>query len=529
MRESKILQRVPASIAASSKRSMTSPRAAGLDWFFNMSKTVGNQALQRYLISGFSKIPRQGTVIQRAIGVELEDSNWETTTPEGIAFEKYAPLVRDDENGFTLSADEYLMPTRRSSNLEFVSDAHPDKEAFLGAVQSMDELARQLESHRVNENEPIVLENVLGKAGNSGEVEPYKQVNSANINPKTGKFSPHVQVTMSVPLGKIAAMFDMLANKQENLKTSNYAGPVVKLRDRLKMMEKTFEKRHKKLGLNHVKKMSPQLTGLSTMIAYYLRSSFVPMENRKNLKRQFPKALFPVLAKIPFHLMFELLPDHELKAIRDNTGHMKAEWISWFLEGALGNHVTSAEKKGKEQETWADIWDGPLLPQTFGEGGEEPYEIKLKRANWLHKLPKNDLLTEQNNPKLKGMGVFSGKGDVRAGDSNSDQEKYAPVFELRDIGENPTRESWKSWAEKWWGFYEDLVGQGVRYEAPKKVKPTDASEKGSLSLQDMIEIGVSHSTSGQQDSVFSPSEDDDEYPALPAIPGSLLARGCILQ
>ncbi|WP_157261454.1 hypothetical protein [Paenibacillus sp. A3] len=495
MRESKILQRVPASIAASSKRTTMSPRAAGPDWFFNMSKTVGNQALQRYLISGFSrKQPSQGqsSVIQRAIGVELEAPDWEVTTPKGKPFKKYAPLVRDDENGFTLSSDEYLMPTGKSSNLEFVSDAHADKDDFLRSVGSMDKLAGHLEQQ--HQENPIVLSDLLKKAGESETTSPYKLKNQAHITPRE-TLLPSVQVTMGVPLGKITSLFYKLANKQEKLEepsgedavekleleTSNnkapvkkldissYEDPVRKLLARFELMKSTFQERRTELGFSVEEKMSPQLEGLSAMIAYYLRSSFVPMGLPRNQKRQFPKALFPVLAKTPFHRMFELIPDHELQAIRDMNGQMKPAWMEWFLDGALGEYVTKAKNDEDREKVREDIFNGPMLPQKFGEPGEEAYRIDLKRSEWLRNLPTDDLLTERNNPKLKGMGVFSGKGDVLAEesvDNTEELEKYAPVFELRGINGSPKTGTWESWAEDCWSFYEELVGQGVRYKTP---------------------------------------------------------------
>ncbi|WP_088833065.1 hypothetical protein [Paenibacillus tyrfis] len=492
MRECKILQRVTASIAASSKRTTMSPRVAGPDWFCNISKTVGNQALQRYLISGFSKTPRQGTVIQRAIGVELEAPNWEVKTPQGKSFKKYAPLVRDDENGFTLSADEYLMPNGKSSNLEFVSDAHADKDDFLRSVGSMDKLARHLEQQ--HQENPIVLSDLLKKAGESETTSPYKLENKAHITPRE-TILPSVQVTMGVPLGKITSLFYKLANKQEkleepsnedaverlDLETSNnrapvkkldissYENPVGELLARFELMKNMFEERRVELGLNDAEKMSPPLEGFSTMIAYYLRSSFVPMGPQRNQKRQFPKGLFPVLAKTPFHQMFELLPDHEIKAIRDKKGQMNPAWVEWFLYGALGEYVTKAKSDEDQEKVREDIFNGPMLPQKFGEPGEKEYRIKLGRSEWLRNLPMDDLLTERNNPKLKGMGVFSGKGDVLAEesvDNTKELETYAPVFELRSINGSPKTGTWESWAEGYWNFYEELVGQGVRYKTP---------------------------------------------------------------
>ncbi|MBU7317177.1 hypothetical protein [Paenibacillus oleatilyticus] len=490
MRESKILQQVPPSIAASSKRTTMSPRMAGTDWFFNMSKTVGNQALQRYLISGFSKTPRQGTVIQRAIGVELEVPDWEVRTPKGKPFKKYAPLVRDDENGFTLSSDEYVMPTENSSNLEFVSDAHADKDDFLRSVGSMDKLARHLEQQ--HQENPIVLSDLLKRAGESETTSPYKLKNKAHITPRKNLL-PSVQVTMGIPLGKMTSLFYKLANRQkkqeisgnedsmENLETSSnkaptkkldissYEDPVGKLLARFELMKSTFQERRTELGFSVEEKMSPQLEGLSAMIAYYLRSSFVPMGLPRNQKRQFPKGLFPVLAKTPFHRMFELIPDHELQAIRDMNGQMKPAWVEWFLDGALGEYVTKVKGDEDREKVREDIFNGPMLPQKFGEPGEEAYRIDLKRSDWLRNMPTDDLLTERNNPKLKGMGVFSGKGDVLAeesADNTEELEKYAPVFELRGINGSPKTGTWESWAEDCWSFYEELVGQGVRYKTP---------------------------------------------------------------
>lgn len=485
MRGSEILQRVPSSNAASSKRSTVSPRAAGPDWFLNMSKTVGNQALQRYLISGFSrKQPsRQGSsVIQRAIGVELEAPNWEVTTSRGKSFKKYAPLVRDDENGFTLSSDQYLMPTGKSSNLEFVSDAHAGKDNFLRSVRSMDKLAQYLEEEAANQKNPIVLSDTLEKVRNSEKTSPYKLRNQAHITPRE-TILPSVQVTMGVPLGKITPMLYKMANKLENPEMeisndkasvkmpnmSSYENHVGELLARFELMKSTFKDRHAELGLDDVEKMSPQLEGLSAMVAYYLRSSFVPMGPQRNQKRQFPKGLFPVLAKTPFHQMFGLLPVHELKAIQDGNGQMNPAWVTWFLEGALGEYITKAKNEEERNKVWDDIANGPMLPQRFGEPGEEEYRIELGRSEWLRNLPTEDLLTESNNPKLAGMGVFSGKGDVlaeEAMDTTEELEKYAPVFELRSINGSPTTGTWESWAESCWNFYEELVGQGVRYETP---------------------------------------------------------------
>lgn len=492
MRESKTAQRLPASIAAPSKRTATSPGAAGPDWFFNMSKTVGNQALQRYLISGFSRkqsSPGQGSVIQRAIGVELEAPDWEVTTPKGKPFKKYAPLVRDDENGFTLSSDEYLMSTGKSSNLEFVSDAHADKDHFLRSVGSMDKLARHMEQQ--HQENPIVLSDLLKKVGESETTSPYKLKNKAHITPRKNLL-PSVQVTMGIPLGKITSLFYQLANKQKKLETSSnedtenletsinkapakklnissYENSVGELLTSFELMKNTFEERRTELGFNVEEKMSPQLEGLSAMIAYYLRSSFVPMGLPRNQKRQFPKGLFPVLAKTPFHRMFELIPDYELQAIRDMNGQMKPAWVKWFLDGALGEYVAKAKSDEDREKVREDILNGPMLPQKFGEPGEEEYRIGLKRSEWLRNLPTDDLLTERNNPKLKGMGVFSGKGDVLAEesfDNTEELEKYAPVFELRGINGSPKTGTWESWAEDCWSFYEELVGQGVRYKTP---------------------------------------------------------------
>lgn len=292
-------------------------------------------------------------VIQRAVGAEVEESQWGVVDAAGGPVPKGTPLVHRPY--FQLQA-EYAGAGR--SSLEMVSNppgalTRAEWNTMRAGMQKLrDELlARQ--------NKPEIRTASLVGGVDGFRLVPHKL------------FSPSLQVTVGVPLAAVPALFASL--KEVGATVSNQ-GSYVPSAPAQEVVQK---------GLGLSAAPSGELLGFITMLDHYLR------QGTGTGKMIFLKGLYPVMARTDFAAMFTMLPDTERKSIKENMD----AWVQLLAEHAKTGDPTG---EGRLVGGWIDDPEDPTRAM----------EITTTRKQWLTEMASGrDVLTAHGKlgPDAEGL------------------------------------------------------------------------------------------------------------------------------
>ena len=306
-------------------------------------------------------IQAKGAVIQRAVGFEMEVATWTSTKDEGKPLAKAEKIVKGD--GFNLESDEVLGGA--ASDIEFV--VHPP-------VHDRDRAAAVFDE----------IESLTSKMEKAGSKRKDRTFNAADVGSHRDDvtlkahddFSASMQVTVAVPLEQMPALFSKAI-------TGNAIDSEVDMGVTNRVIEKNkhvFAEYGEKLG----GQVSPQLRGLAALVVDYL--------HRGNMGgfEQFPKGLYPIMARTSFKKMFAMIPEAKYFATRPD------EWADMMLKLA-----------GLTDE---NAGDSEMMKPTFV--GMEPgkhFKLGTTKNQWLKAMPDDDLLSASQDERFDGMGAI-GKG-----------------------------------------------------------------------------------------------------------------------
>lgn len=274
--------------------------------------------------------PRTGgpPVIQRNVGVELEDTQWTATAEGNRPIEKFTPLVHGQH--FQLQA-EFAGDGRFGLEMVTVKGGVRNEE-WNAMCAGMQDLADRLDA--------------LGKkrVKFSASLLPGGEVGYQLTPGRGGKFSPHLQMTVGVPLAALPHLFEELDKLGVVTNMPNYR------------REQETQNVRTAVGANLGITPSADLVGFITLLKSYVRAGS-PDE-----RQTFLKAIFKVMARTDFASMFSLLPESEQGVIIGNLDG----WVATVVAGeAAGDRLVNS---------W--FYD----PQ---DKDQKPFEIRTTRRQWL--------------------------------------------------------------------------------------------------------------------------------------------------
>lgn len=265
-----------------------------------------------------------GEAIQRAIGVEVEESNWRVVDSAGQAVRKGTPLVH--RPFFQLQA-EYAGTGK--SNIELVTNPPGvvNREEWDTMREGMKALLDDLLRRRKDLSKP--------REGRQGAETPAIETahlpggeQGYRIHP-SALLSPHLQVTAGVPLAALPTLLDRLkdagatvtwpAKDFDALRFAPKENDQGSDTGETKAIEDPKGKRRDDGGDRFLLPGNPseELVGFITLLDTYLRAG------ADRSWRTFPKAVFQVMARTDFATMFALLPEPERTAVASNL----SEWV----------------------------------------------------------------------------------------------------------------------------------------------------------------------------------------------------------
>ncbi|NUT56426.1 MAG: hypothetical protein HOQ03_10645 [Thermoleophilia bacterium] len=332
-----------------------------------LQRSAGNRA-----VAGMLR-PAPRRAVQRALGVELEESNWEVTADPGYKAEKGTPIV--DRPQFELQA-EFGGGTR--TNLEIVTKPPGvDEKSFPGMITDMQKLIAELDARQGGG--PFKANLLQG--GLAG----------FNIKPSGKPFTPFLQITVGVPLEAFPRFFDEL---QENTQASLQAPGAASRANVSQTLQTDLE-------LDDAP--SKRLLGFITLLGHYM------IEGRS--KSSFPKGSIGALAKTDFSAIFMMLPEAERDAIRDHLD----EWVTAIA--GLGKAAdtwnarnTGGLGRGYEPKYMSVLGDAYHDPQT----DMPPMTITTSREDWLKTMVST---VTPAGKEEQGRDILSIKGKLAAPDT----------------------------------------------------------------------------------------------------------------
>jgi hypothetical protein len=314
--------------------------------------------------------PARRRAVQRALGVELEESHWEVIADPGVEIGKGTPVV--DRPQFELQA-EFGGGTR--TNLEIVTKAPGvDEASFPTMLANMKQLITELDARQAGGPFKATLL--------AGGIAGY------TIKPGPNPFTPFTQVTVGVPLAAVPAFFDELKDTGAAALNAPDARSRKNVADTL---------RH---DLELEQAPSGKLLGLITLLGHYM------LEGRST--STFPKGSINALAKTDFAEIFMWLPSAERNAIRRHLD----SWVAAIA--GLGEAADKYARKGQPEPGY-DAKKKSLLAESYYDPQADlpPSTIKTTREEWLKEL----VSTKDKQGEHKGRDIVSVKGKLAAPDT----------------------------------------------------------------------------------------------------------------
>ena len=271
--------------------------------------------------------------VQRAVGVELEDTNWTVhATEPGKELKKFTRLAGGAK--FELQA-EFAGDDRWCIEI-VTTQGGVETEALEGVLKEINTFAdKMVTAAQAAQPRPLRTQELA--RGASGYTIQHAK-------PAAPAFTPSLQITVGVPLEAVPTAFAKLS--------------VVKVK--VNSMAKDGADIARERVAAQFDDPSAKLIGFLTLVESYLRAG------RGTERRTFPKGLFPVMARTDFASMFSLLDDHDKAAARADVG----AWVTKVMRTAgLGD---------------ADA-DQPLLQQWYYDPQDEgrAFQINTTRRQWL--------------------------------------------------------------------------------------------------------------------------------------------------
>jgi hypothetical protein len=354
-------------------------------WSAQQLRALQGSAGNRAVTAMLRPAPKRS--VQRALGVELEDSNWTVTAAPGVKIGKGVPVV--DRPQFELQAE---FGGEGRTNLEMVTKPPGvDEAAFPQMLQDMAALIAELNARQAG---GAFQASDLG-GGRAG----------FTIHPATERFSPFLQVTVGVPLAAVPAFFDAL--KGNGSPAAQIMSPGADARGN------TAAQLQQDLDLEEPP--SEKLIGLITLLGHYM------LEGRS--KSTFPKGSIGALAKTDFAEIFMMLPSREREAIRTHLDR----WVEAIAK--LGTAADRFISPARAKDPGYDPAKMPVLADAYEDKQTSmgAMSITTSREEWLKTMVSTE---DDEGVEHKGRDVLSIKGKLAAPDTPQmagmgDKEKQA--------------------------------------------------------------------------------------------------------
>ena len=311
-----------------------------------------------------------GAVIQRAVGFEFELGSWDSrNTAENRRLAKGEKIARHD--GFNIEGED----AGATSAVEFVTKPLATLGEIEGAIGAAQEIAQGMFSRK-----PTLTAELYGGSKDvtitPGEAKAKMQASPAIALDNIGDLYTHKTVQVSNPKALVGKVRSVLGESS----TKELLGSKDAPKDPSKAME-----------------------GLLILIVDYI------LQGMSKAERSYPKSAFNIMARTSFTKMFNLIPEHEFFAHKDNLD----KWVGLVMK-IVDSFPFPEQMKGKDQPVLNNVFTGmESVPDDKGvvPGGEHAYTLNTTREQWLKAMPEKDLLAKAQDKRFEGMGAYDDATD----------------------------------------------------------------------------------------------------------------------
>ena len=312
----------------------------------------------------------RGGVLQRAVGFEFELGSWDSkNTAENRRLAKGEKIARHD--GFNIEGED----AGATSAVEFVTKPLATLGEIEGAIGTAQEIAQGMFSRR-----PTLTAELYGGSKDvtitPGEAKAKMQASPAIALDNIGDLYTHKTMQVSNPKALVGKVRSVLGESSTKELLGSKDAPV----DPSKAME-----------------------GLLILIVDYI------LQGMSKAERSYPKSAFNIMARTSFTKMFNLIPEHEFFAHKDNLD----KWVGLVMK-IVDSFPFPQHMKGKDQPVLNNVFTGmDAVPDAKGEvpKGEHAYTLNTTREQWLKSMPEKDLLAKAQDKRFEGMGAYDDATD----------------------------------------------------------------------------------------------------------------------